>query len=79
MQVYKELLDFLHGEINYDEAVYRIKRDTRHFAKRQLTWFKRERQVIWVDKQQFSHQDEAILNELLEQLLEKGIGTNVNQ
>ncbi len=76
---YKELLDFLHGEINYDEAVYRIKRDTRHFAKRQLTWFKRERQVIWVDKQQFSHQDEAILNELLEQLLEKGIGTNVNQ
>ncbi len=42
---YKEILDYLDGSIPLDEAVYIIKRDTRHFAKRQLTWFKRERDV----------------------------------
>lgn len=49
---YKEILDYLDGELTLAEAVYRIKRDTRHFAKRQLTWFRRERDVIWVDKQE---------------------------
>ncbi|MBR5349435.1 MAG: tRNA (adenosine(37)-N6)-dimethylallyltransferase MiaA [Lachnospiraceae bacterium] len=47
---YKEYLDHLNGEISEEEAIYRIKRDTRHFAKRQLTWFRRERDVIWLDK-----------------------------
>ena len=46
---YKEILDALDGTISLDEAVYIIKRDTRHFAKRQLTWFKREKEVTWVD------------------------------
>ena len=47
---YKEILSFLEGEISLEEAVYILKRDTRHFAKRQLTWFRREREVIWLDK-----------------------------
>ena len=47
---YKELYAYLEGEYPLDEAVRIIKRDTRHFAKRQLTWFKRERDVIWADK-----------------------------
>ena len=47
---YKELYAFLDGEYPLEEAVRIIKRDTRHFAKRQLTWFKRERDVIWADK-----------------------------
>lgn len=47
---YKEIFRYLQGEISLDEAIYIIKRDTRHFAKRQLTWFKREKDVIWVDK-----------------------------
>ena len=47
---YKEIIDHLSGEISLEEAVYRIKRDSRHFAKRQLTWFRRERDVIWLDK-----------------------------
>ena len=47
---YKEILQYLKGEITLDEAIYIIKRDTRHFAKRQLTWFKREKDVIWLDK-----------------------------
>ncbi len=47
---YKEILQYLDGDISLDEAIYILKRDTRHFAKRQLTWFKREKDVIWVDK-----------------------------
>jgi len=47
---YKEILRALDGEISIDEAVYLIKRDTRRFAKRQLTWFRREKEVIWLDK-----------------------------
>ena len=45
---YKEILSWLEGEISYEGAVYLLKRDTRHFAKRQLTWFRRERDVIWL-------------------------------
>ncbi len=50
---YKELLAYLDGEITLDEAIYILKRDTRHFAKRQLTWFRRERDVIWLDKREY--------------------------
>ncbi|MCM1171120.1 MAG: tRNA (adenosine(37)-N6)-dimethylallyltransferase MiaA [Clostridium sp.] len=49
---YKELLAYLNGSITLKDAIYTIKRDTRHFAKRQLTWFKREREVIWLDKEE---------------------------
>lgn len=47
---YKEIYSYLQGEISLSEAIYILKRDTRHFAKRQLTWFKREQDVVWVDK-----------------------------
>lgn len=50
---YKEILAFLDGDCDLERAVYLIKRDTRHFAKRQLTWFKREKNVIWVDRREF--------------------------
>lgn len=50
---YKEILAYLEGEYDLERAVYLIKRDTRHFAKRQLTWFKREKNVIWVDRRDF--------------------------
>lgn len=46
---YKEILDYLNGECTLEEAVYILKRDTRHFAKRQITWFKRERDVRWLN------------------------------
>lgn len=69
---YKELLDHLDGAFSLDEAVYRIKRDTRHFAKRQVTWFKRERDVIWLDKGAYASED-AILADMLEHMREKGI------
>lgn len=69
---YKEILAHLDGEMTLPEAVYVIKRETRHFAKRQLTWFRRERDVIWLDKDQFGC-DEEILNLVLAVLRERGI------
>lgn len=68
---YKEVLDYLNGECTLEEAVYVLKRDTRHFAKRQLTWFRRERDVVWIDKEQFQYDDEKIQNELLKQIRER--------
>ena len=65
---YKDILAFLEGEISLEEAVYRIKRDTRHFAKRQLTWFKREKEVIWVNKPDFDYDDQAILSYMLKRI-----------
>lgn len=65
---YKEILDYLDGNCTLEEAIYTIKRDTRHFAKRQLTWFKRERDVIWIDKQASDYEEEQILDEMLSKL-----------
>ena len=64
---YKEMIDYLHGKISLEEAVYIIKRDTRHFAKRQLTWFRRERDVRWINKSDFASEEE-ILAYMLKQM-----------
>ncbi len=63
---YKEIVPYLRGEYSLEEASYIICRDTRHFAKRQLTWFRREKEVIWLDKQNFKS-DNDILREILDQ------------
>lgn len=63
---YKEILSYLEGEISLEEAIYILKRDTRHFAKRQLTWFRREKDVIWVNKPDFSYDDDKILTFMIE-------------
>ncbi len=70
---YKELLSHLEGEISISEAVRILKRDTRHFAKRQLTWFRRERDVIWLNQSDFHYRQEQILDRILEILKEKSI------
>ena len=62
---YREMLSYINGECDLERAVYLIKRNTRHFAKRQLTWFKRERDVIWLDKNEYDHDDQKILKEML--------------
>lgn len=59
---YKEILSYLEGEYSLEEAVYLIKRDTRHFAKRQLTWFRRENNVIWINKKEFDYDNQKILD-----------------
>lgn len=70
---YKEMLDYLDGKYDLTEAVRVLKRDTRHFAKRQLTWFRRERDVVWLDKQSFGHDRRKLLDYMMEVLKEKGI------
>lgn len=70
---YKELYAFLDEEYPLEEAVRIIKRDTRHFAKRQLTWFKRERDVIWADKSVIGQDDDAVIDFILKELKNRGI------
>ena len=61
---YKEMADYLYGECRYDEAVEIIKRDTRHFAKKQLTWFKRERVTVELNREVLGS-DDKILEHIL--------------
>mgnify|MGYP004626551089 FL=1 len=70
---YKEILSYLDGEMTLEEAIYIIKRETRHFAKRQLTWFRRERDVIWFDKAAYHYNEEQILADMLQVLNKKQI------
>ena len=53
-------------ECSLEEAVYLIKRDTRHFAKRQLTWFRRESQVTWINHEDYDNDKEKILKHIVE-------------
>ena len=70
---YKEILAYLEGEYPLEEAVRILKRDTRHFAKRQLTWFRREQDVIWVDKEQFHWNEAEILEYMMSVLKERDL------
>ncbi|MBE5950210.1 MAG: tRNA (adenosine(37)-N6)-dimethylallyltransferase MiaA [Lachnospiraceae bacterium] len=77
---YKEIAAYLCGECSYEEAVYILKRDTRHFAKRQLTWFKREDASIFLNRSEFEQNEDAILEKMIEIVKEKeitGTGENV--
>ncbi len=69
---YKEIIDYLEGRCTLSEAVSILKRDTRHFAKRQLTWFRRERNVIWLDKRNYAT-EESLLDAMLISLKAQGI------
>lgn len=70
---YKEILEYLDGKLTLEEAVHIIKRETRHFAKRQLTWFKREREVRWFYKPDYGYDDERILKDMIAVLSDSGI------
>lgn len=63
---YKEILAYLEGEYPLEEAVRVLKRDTRHFAKRQLTWFRREKETIWINKNEFDYNEDLILERMVE-------------
>ncbi len=68
---YKEIIDYLDGKLTLEEAVYIIKRDTRHFAKRQMTWFRREKDVTFIE---MDDRDEAeALEEILGHLRQRGV------
>lgn len=69
---YKEILDYLDGKCTLEDALYILKRDTRHFAKRQITWFKREKEVIWLNRPEFQS-EEDILNTMTDKMKERDI------
>lgn len=75
---YKEIFSYLEGEISIDEAVNLIKRDTRHFAKRQLTWFRREKDVIWIPLEDYSFDTDRIVDKMCQVLKDKGIASDNN-
>ena len=55
---YKEIIDYLNGMYSLEEAVELIKRNTRRFAKRQLTWFRQDSRIRWKDVESYSNFDE---------------------
>ena len=57
---YKELLFYLEGKITYAKAVDMIKQGTRNYAKRQLTWFRKDERVTWINKDNFKSNDDII-------------------
>ena len=57
---YKEMADYLCGDCTCEEAIALIKRDTRHFAKKQLTWFKREKDVCEVNRMSYADNEEML-------------------
>lgn len=69
---YKETVRYINGEISLDRLSELIKLGTRHFAKRQITWFKRERDVNWLNYEDYSNADD-MLNKMIEILKEKKI------
>ena len=48
---YKEVVEFLKGDITEEEMIEKIKRETRRYAKRQMTWFRKNKQTIWLKGQ----------------------------
>lgn len=65
---YKEIYSYLDGKISYDEAVELLKKNTRNYAKRQLTWFKREPGIKWFYKDTDENYFENIVKYLEESL-----------
>ena len=70
---YKEFKGFFDGILSENDLKELIKKDTRNYAKRQLTWFRREHEVIWVEKEEFSHDNRKILDFMKKELTERGI------
>ncbi len=68
---YKEIMEFLEGSCSLDEALENIKKNTRHYAKKQLTWFRRYDRIKWYNISDFDNDDRAI--EEIKSWLEKKI------
>ncbi len=78
---YRQIAGYLAGEYGYDEAVRRLKRDTRHFAKRQLTWFRKEPGIVWVTlaEQESVEASAARLQDLVQHFLESLNGNSSSE
>ena len=71
---YKEFFPYLQGEITLQQAVELVKRNTRRFAKRQLTWFNRDKRILWFDVCDYSSEKELIKDVVDHITLKKGRG-----
>ncbi|MCQ2493093.1 MAG: tRNA (adenosine(37)-N6)-dimethylallyltransferase MiaA [Lachnospiraceae bacterium] len=67
---YRQIMDYLYGNIDLDEAVFQVKLQTRHFAKRQLTWFRREKDTIWVNRPEFNNDESKMLEFMIDKCRE---------
>ncbi|MBQ9699434.1 MAG: tRNA (adenosine(37)-N6)-dimethylallyltransferase MiaA, partial [Lachnospiraceae bacterium] len=65
---YKEIRQHIDGELAYDDAVEMLKKNTRNFAKRQLTWFRREPEVVWLNHEDFGGDKDKILAFMLDDI-----------
>ena len=61
---YKEILNYLSGEWSLEKAAEELKKGTRHFAKRQITWFKREKNVEWIDLNNYAFDYQQICDKI---------------
>ncbi len=59
------MLSYINGELTLEEAIELLKKNTRHFAKRQLTWFRREKTVTWIDKKEFDRDDSKVADAII--------------
>ena len=57
---YKEILQYLEGDITLEDAIYLIKKGSRNYAKRQLTWFRKDKRTIWINKDEFKSDNEVL-------------------
>lgn len=67
---YKEIIDFIENKITFEQAVYLIKRNTRRFAKRQMTWFKSDKRINWIEINSFDEIEE-IADKILKDFYER--------
>ncbi|MDL2122896.1 MAG: tRNA (adenosine(37)-N6)-dimethylallyltransferase MiaA [Deltaproteobacteria bacterium] len=59
---YRHMVDFIKGRITWEETVRTLKRDTRRYAKRQMTWFKADPEIVWAEPEQIDYIKEIIIN-----------------
>ena len=57
---YKEIVSYLDGGVSLEDAIFSIKRESRRYAKRQLTWFRRMENVFWIDVDQYNEEKEIL-------------------
>ncbi len=73
---YKETVAYILGEMNLEDTIELIKKNTRHFAKRQLTWFRREKEVTWIDYREYGNNKKVMSTKMTEMCLGAGICTD---
>jgi tRNA dimethylallyltransferase len=68
---YKEILEYTNGFVSFEDAVENLKKDTRHLAKRQLTWFRNQKEITWINKPDFDYDENKMLEYIMEEINEK--------